>query len=164
MFDTGNLKDITKHMPDKVEEPFFDDLYKKAIEDIIEDAWKKSADAKTFLVKLLERMKSKEPTQNVILVKKLIKKSYPLEFLVRDMVRFKNINAEVIRGLRVNKSKRKTATEPYLIVHDKQWHLVDLETMQFGTPEDVVFWGPYPLIEVEGGENSKNQLLTHEKP
>ncbi|MCH2206041.1 MAG: inactive transglutaminase family protein [Lentisphaerales bacterium] len=155
MFDTDELAQITNSEPDKVETPFFDDLYKKAIEDIIEDSWKKSADAKTFLVKLLERMKSKEPTQNVILVKKLIKKSYPLEFLVRDMVHLKGIPAEVIRGLQVTSTKRKAVAQPYLIVHDKKWHVVDLEKMQFGIPQDVVFWGPHPMIEVEGGENSK---------
>ncbi|MCM8532908.1 MAG: inactive transglutaminase family protein [Lentisphaeraceae bacterium] len=156
MFDTEKKAELDPTAPGKLTKPHFSDVYVKAINSLVESSWRTSADAKTFVIELIKRVNSKQPTQNTMLIKELITSKYPLERLIRDMVRHKDIHAKIIRGLKVEDAKRKVAAETFLSIYDKEkWNVVNLNTLEFGIPNDVVFWGPYPLLEVEGARNSK---------
>lgn len=154
MYDTGEIAELeSKAKP--IVKPFFKDAYRTAVDEVVNASWAKSADVKTFVKEIVRRFKAEQATQNIMLLRKLITSTYPLEDLIRDLVLSKEISAVTIKGLKIEEGKRKSEVGAYLAVYEKGWLMLNLETEQFGIPEDVVFWGPFPLLETEGAENSK---------
>ena len=154
MYDTGEIASLDGKAK-AIEKPFFADSYRTAVKDVVEASWAKSANVQTFTKELVRRFKAEVPTQNIMLLKRLIKPNYPLEDLIRDLILTKEISAATIKGLKIEEGKRKSRVGAYLAIYDKEWMMLNLETEQFGIPADVVFWGPFPLLETEGAENSK---------
>ena len=75
MYDNEELSEITRK-PEAIEKPFFEDSYRTAVKEVVDASWAKSSDVKTFVKELVRRFSDDQPTQNVLLLKRMITKTF----------------------------------------------------------------------------------------
>jgi hypothetical protein len=153
LYDTGIMKETSSN-PIKFEKPYFAESHHAAVDAVVKASWAKSADIRGFIREVIRRLDDKS-TQNANLLKTLIREEYQKIHLIRDLLRYKDVNCAVINGLKLEDGKRKSHTQLYLAVLDKTWQVASLSDGEYLIPKDVIFWGANAILEQEGGSNSK---------
>ncbi|MDD7983446.1 inactive transglutaminase family protein [Lentisphaera marina] len=160
IFDTKEMQSTADKNTYKIESPYFDPAYKTAALSLVDSAWAKSSDNKTFAKEVIRRLNFADPDQNTNLVRSLIKGTYTEAHLVRDLLLLKEVPATVLRGLKLEDGVRKTTPDNYLAFFDKTWGIINHVSGEVGVPSDTIFWALTSVLEVEGCTNSKITFST----
>lgn len=130
-----------------------DDALQQAIDQIVVEASKKSADPLSFTRQILEILTSTPPQQNV----ELLRESFdPADLLITFLTQG-GISSRHVHGLELEDGRRRQRLKDYVQVYaNKEWHLFDPRTGAQGRPKNLLLWAPgaSSMLDVSGGKNS----------
>ncbi len=152
--DNISLGEPNKAPPSYPEIPDYGEPYGSAVFSLLDKARSESADITSFTRQLLTYLNSKDPNENVdVLRKDMSGEGIWIEDIVRILAGAR-IPARAIYGLRLVDGTRHGQLEPWLQVHDgKRWASFNPVNGEAGLPKDFFVWriGSDPLVELEGG-------------
>jgi hypothetical protein len=146
-------EDTTPPFP---EPPKLDEPSRIALEALVADVRRQSADVASFTTELLKRISQGEGDQSVMLF--LNKGSTPADRarLATKFLAGAQIPARVVHGVSLRDRSGPVRQTVLLEVHDGvQWLYFDPITLQQGLPPDFLIWwrGDEGLADIEGGAN-----------
>ena len=152
------VEDTTPPFP---EPPSLDPAAKIALDGLIADVRRQSADVATFTSELLRRLNS--PTAQDYIELFLTRGSTPNDRaqLATMLLAGAQIPSRVAHGIVLRDEAGPVQPVPLLEVHDGlQWLYFDPMTGVQGRPDDYLVWwrGEDPLVEVEGGDATEIQI------
>jgi len=145
--------------------PVLDEPSRIAMEGLIADVRRQSADVATFTAELLRRITAGESDPYASLF--LRKESTPAQHakLATVILAGAQIPARVAYGVRLRRETGSVKAEPLLEVHDGvQWLYFDPQTRQQGLPPDFLIWwrGDDGIASIEGGSNLEVELAVQQ--
>ncbi|HSN71955.1 MAG TPA: UUP1 family membrane protein, partial [Steroidobacteraceae bacterium] len=151
-------EDTTPPFP---EPPALDPAAKIALDGLIADVRRQSADVASFTSELLRRLNSPAAQDSVQLF--LTRGSTPNDRaeLATMLLAGAQIPARVAHGIRLREQAGPVQTVPLLEVHDGlQWLYFDPMTGAQGRPDDFLVWwrGEEPLVDVEGATDVEVEI------
>jgi len=138
--------------------PAFPEPMHSAVEAILTEVQKKSADAVTFSRQLLTRLNAASPDGNVILLRQDVQSPEDWARRVVDLLGAARIPARMIRVLILKDGVSHGDLAPWIAVHDGQeWLPLNPETGESGLPKESFIWqaGDGPVFEILGGKHGK---------
>ncbi|GLS27033.1 inactive transglutaminase family protein [Marinibactrum halimedae] len=125
-------------------------------EQLLAEAWDRSADAHSFTLELLKLLNDQQQNQNARL---LLSESMRSKAEVAvQLLNHANIPARVVSILSLEDGRRRQPLQQLIKVwQDNDAEIFDPNTGQMGLPENTLLWGNYghPILEVVGGVNSQ---------
>lgn len=134
--------------PPELEEPYW-----TAMQSIIDDVRRQSADISSFTTELLSRINSPRPSEEIALFLNSPDYRGNRVRLVRTLLAGARIPTEQVNGFRLVETDRRAQAERLLAVHNQRtWLIFDPATAQPGLPDRFLVWwlGDRPPIEAEG--------------
>ena len=123
----------------------------KILNNIIQNARNKSADAISFTQELVQILNTSD--QETALLKKNASRSR----LIVKMLDIADVPARVVRGLQLKDKRRRQSLVEYVEVYQNgKPELINPETGEAGTPKNFLLWeySSQPLLELKGGSHS----------
>ena len=123
----------------------------KILNNIIQNARNKSADAISFTQELVQILNTSE--QETALLKKNASRSR----LIVKMLDIADVPARVVRGLQLKDKRRRQSLVEYVEVYQNgKPELINPETGEAGNPKNFLLWeySSQPLLELKGGSHS----------
>ncbi|MCL2914895.1 inactive transglutaminase family protein [Shewanella corallii] len=127
---------------------------KTAAEQVINDAWSRSANNLSFARQLMQTLGADDRSQNV----ELLLTGNSVTKLFVNMLHDKGIAAHEVNGLYLEDQRRRQSLVPLAEVYDDgQWHLFDVVNGKEGRPDSVLLWerDGNSVLDVVGGVNSQ---------
>jgi 7 transmembrane helices usually fused to an inactive transglutaminase/Inactive transglutaminase fused to 7 transmembrane helices len=138
--------------------PGFPEPMHSAVEAILAEVQKKSADASTFGRELLTRLNAPSPDGNVNLIRQDFHGPEDWAQRVVDLLAVAAIPARKIRVLLLKDGVSHGDLAPWIEVYDGQdWLPLNPETGDAGLPKESLVWqtGDAPSLEIFGGKHGK---------
>jgi len=160
--DTRLAEDTTPPFP---EQPVLDEPSRVALEALIAEVRRQSADVSSFTTELLRRINQGDRDPYVRL---FLKRGHTVVDRVQLATVFlagASIPARVAHGVTLRSAPGPVQPEAMLEVHDGvQWLYFNPQTLQQGLPRDFLIWwrGDEPIAEIEGGFNLNVTLAVQE--
>lgn len=129
-----------------------------AVEAVLSEVRKKSADAATFGRELLARLNSASPDGNVNLLRQDIQEPEDWARRVVDLLGAAAIPARMIGVLVLKDGVSHGDLSPWVEIHDGEgWLALNPETGETGLPKGAFIWqvGDGPTLELVGGKHGK---------
>lgn len=123
-----------------------------AMQQILERAKERSADAYTLTREIIREFQNQE--QNAELLKQHKKRAY----LLVDLLNQADIPARVVRSLKLEDGRRRQQLVDYVqVFNGDEYDLFDPNSGQQGQPENLMLWeyNSTPLLDVTGAGNSR---------
>lgn len=142
--------DEEKPMPKEI---FWDEVYETAANQIVKEAFEKSSSNESFVRELLKLLKADDLKENAYL---LLSKYSMIELAMR-LINHAGVPARISLGIKLEDGRRYQSLIEILEIYDgKKWTPVDLDTLTFGLPKDILLWqqGGVSLLDIEGGRDS----------
>lgn len=153
VFFRDQLAGFTAAPPPFAEPPELAEPYATAMQSIIDDVRRQSADVASFTTELLARINSSSPSEEIALFTSNPEyRGQPVR-LARMLLAGARIPSEQLNGFRLVDTDRRAQPERLLAVHNQRtWIVFDPATGQRDLPERFLIWwlGDRPPIEVEG--------------
>ncbi len=153
VFYRDQFADFTAPQPPFPEVPELAEPYATAMQSIIDDVRRQSADVASFTTELLARINSSAPSEEVALFNSNPEfRGHPVR-LARLLLAGARIPTEQINGFRLVDTDRRAQPERLLAVHNQRtWIVFDPVSGQRGLPERFLIWwvGDRPSVDVEG--------------
>ena len=140
--------------PPVPEEVLWESPYDVAAQDLITQAWMRSADAFSFARELVLNVSGDGQGENA----RLLLTQFNAPTLVVRLLNQAGISAREVAGLQLRDGRRRQALTPYVqVYHDDEWMLIDPVSGQEGRPDDMMLWkaSSGPVLQVEGATNSQ---------
>ena len=139
--------------------------YDTAAAQVIERAWRRSADSFTFARELIRDFGENRQDENARLLLTPFDRS-PL--LVR-LLNQAGVPAREVHGLLLEDGRRRQSLTSWVQVFDgERWELFNPNSGQQGRPDNLLLWeaAGQAVLEVEGGSNSRVSfsMLSHSQP
>lgn len=139
--------------------------YDTAAAQVIERAWRRSADSFTFARELIRDFGENRQDENARLLLTQFDRS-PL--LVR-LLNQAGVPAREVHGLLLEDGRRRQSLTSWVQVFDgERWELFNPNSGQQGRPDNLLLWeaAGQAVLEVEGGSNSRVSfsMLSHSQP
>ena len=135
--------------------PDYPELYRTAIETLLQNVRAQSADISSFTRQLVHKLNTDKNNPTVTLIRKEAPNgSAWVEQLVHVLAGAR-IPARVVYGLRLSHGVLDGRLEPWLEVHnEREWLPFNPLTGEQGYPENFLVWksGPQNALEVDGGK------------
>jgi hypothetical protein len=160
--DTRLAEDTTPAFPTP---PTLDEPSRVALEGLIAEVRRQSADVSSFTTELLRRINQGDQDPYARL---FLKRGHTVADRVQLATVFlagAQIPARIAHGVTLRSAPGPVQTESMLEVHDGvQWLYFDPLTLQQGLPRDFLIWwrGDDPIAEIEGGSNLDVTLAVQE--
>jgi hypothetical protein len=160
--DTRLAEDTTPAFPAP---PTLDEPSRVALEGLIAEVRRQSADVSSFTTELLRRINQGDQDPYARL---FLKRGHTVADRVQLATVFlagAQIPARIAHGVTLRSAPGPVQTESMLEVHDGvQWLYFDPLTLQQGLPRDFLIWwrGDDPIAEIEGGSNLDVTLAVQE--
>lgn len=133
--------------------PDLPEPYSTAMQSIIDDVRRQSADVASFTTELLARINALAPSEEIALFNSHPDyRGQPVR-LARMLLAGARIPTEQINGFRLVDTDRRAQTERLLAVHNQRsWIVFEPSTGQRGLPDRFLIWwlGDRPSVDVEG--------------
>jgi hypothetical protein len=153
VFFRDQLSEFTATQPPFPEIPDLQEPYATAMQSIIDDVRRQSADVASFTTELLARINASAPTEEIALFNSNPEyRGHPVR-LARLLLAGARIPTEQINGFRLVDTDRRAQPERLLAVHNQRsWIVFEPATGQRGLPERFLIWwvGDRPPVDVEG--------------
>lgn len=153
VFYREHLSDFAAPQPRFPDVPDLPEPYATAMQSIIDDVRRQSADVASFTTELLARINSTAPTEELALFNSHPDyRGHPVR-LARLLLAGARIPTEQINGFRLVDTDRRAQPERLLAVHNQRsWIVFDPVSGQRGLPERFLIWwlGDRPSVDVEG--------------
>ena len=153
VFYRDSFTEFTAPQPPFPPVPELPEPYATAMQSIIDDVRRQSADVASFTTELLARINSAVPSEEMALFNSHPEyRGHPVR-LARLLLSGARIPTEQINGFRLVDTDRRAQPERLLAVHNQRsWILFDPTTGQRGLPERFLIWwlGDRPAVDVEG--------------
>lgn len=153
VFFRDQLTDFAAAQPPFPAVPELPEPYATAMQSIIDDVRRQSADVVSFTTELLARINSSSPSEEIALFTSNPEyRGHPVR-LARLLLAGARIPSEQLNGFRLVDTDRRAQPERLLAVHNQRtWIVFDPATEQRGLPERFLIWwvGDRPSVEVEG--------------
>ena len=145
--------DFSAPQPPFPDVPDLPEPYATAMQSIIDDVRRQSADVASFTTELLARINSTAPSEELALFNSNPEfRGHPVR-LARLLLAGARIPAEQINGFRLVDTDRRAQPERLLAVHNQRtWIVFDPASGQRGLPERFLIWwvGDQPSVAVDG--------------
>lgn len=151
---SGQDKLIASKTPKTPELYIWPATEKTAAEQVINEAWSRSANNLTFARQLMQTLSARDRSQNVEL---LLSSNNPTRLFV-NMLHDKGIPAHEVNGLYLEDLRRRQQLVPLAEVYDDgQWYLFDVVNGKAGRPDSVLLWerDGNSVLDVVGGYKSQ---------
>ena len=151
---TGQTKLTTTNVPSAPEPYIWPTSEKIAAEQVISEAWQKSANTLTFAQQLMQKINAKQRSQNIEL---LLSGNSPTTLFVK-MLNDKGIPAHEVNGLKLEDQRRRQQLTPLAeVYHDNRWYIFDVINNHQGRSDDTLLWerAGQSVLDVVGGINSQ---------
>jgi len=151
--------------PPVIESPVaWEPPYDTAAREIIDQAWRHSADPFTFAHRLVERFTDAQ-SENA----RLLLTQYDRATLLVRLLNQAGVAARQVSGLSLEDGRRRQHLTPWLAVFDgRERILVDPVTGRRGRPDNLLLWGAGSpaVLEVQGGSRSQVSfsMIRHNEP
>ncbi len=153
VFFRDQLGNFSAPQPPFPEVPDLAEPYATAMQSIIDDVRRQSADVASFTTELLTRINASAPSEEIALFNSNPEfRGQPVR-LARLLLAGARIPSEQINGFRLVDTDRRAQPERLLAVHNQRtWIVFDPESGQRGLPERFLIWwlGDRPSVDVEG--------------
>lgn len=144
--------------PDKLQPVAFSDPLHSAVEAILAEVQKKSADAATFSQQLLARLNASPSDGNVNLLRQDVQDAEDWARRVVDLLGAASIPARMTRILVLKDGVSHGDLTPWIEIHDGQeWLPLNPATGEVGLPKGSFVWqvGADATLDVVGGKHAK---------
>ena len=134
--------------------PELEEPYASALEAIVQDVRRQSADIETFTATLLKAIASASPDDNVRLFVGDGSDLFAVAEAARTLLAGARIPARILQVLPLVDEPRQVEIQPWLAVHNgDRWLFFDPGTGVKGLPSTLMIWrwGAGPLVRVSGG-------------
>jgi hypothetical protein len=135
--------------------PQLNEPFGTAMESIVEDVRRQSADIASFTAEMVRRINSPSPSEEMALFLNAPEyRNNPVR-IARVLLAGARIPTEQVNGFTLSHTERRARPERLLAVHNgRQWLFFDPETGARGLPESFLIWwrGERPPVTVEGGD------------
>lgn len=151
---TGKKALISNKLPPAPEKYIWPASEKPAADQIINEAWDKSANTQTFAQQLMKKINSPQRTQNM----ELLLSTNNVTQLFIHMLHEKSIPAHIANGLNLEDQRRRQQLIPLAeVYYDGQWHIFDVENNQQDRNDKLLLWeqNGHSVLDVVGGINSQ---------
>ncbi|HLS81320.1 MAG TPA: inactive transglutaminase family protein, partial [Steroidobacter sp.] len=158
----GIAEDTTPPFP---EPPALDEPAQIAMEGLIAEARRQSADVASFTTQLLRHINQGENDPYVRLFLNRNASTVERAQLATVFLAGALIPARVAHGVTLRSRPGAVEPEPLLEVHDGvQWLYFDPRTLEQGLPDDFLIWwrGDLPIAEIEGGSRPEVRLAVQQ--
>jgi hypothetical protein len=155
---------VDRRTPPAAESPTPPDLeepYRTAMESLVAEVHRRSADVESFTAALLRRLNSADPDEDAALFLERGRSIGRVAEIARTLLAGAGVPARVAYGLTLQDGERYATFEPRLEVwNGRRWLFFHPRTGSQGRPESFFTWwrGEEPLIEVFGAENPEVQV------
>lgn len=150
---TKLVEDTTPPFPSP---PVLDEPSRAAVEGLIAEVRRQSADVASFTTELLRHINQAENDPYVSLFLQRGSTAADRAQLATVFLAGAQIPARVAHGVQLRAEAGPVQADPLLEVHDGvQWLYFNPQTLEQGFPEDFLIWwrGDEPIAEIEGGSN-----------
>ena len=133
--------------------PTLEEPYGTAMQSIIDDVRRQSADIGSFTTELLARLNSATPSEEIGLFLNSPDYRGNRVRLARTLLSGARIPSEQINGFRLTETDRRAQAERLLAVHNQRtWVVFDPQTGQTGLPDRFLVWwlGDRPAVDTDG--------------
>lgn len=151
--DRGPVEDTTPPFPAP---PMLDEPSRAAVEGLIAEVRRRSADVATFTTELLRHINQAQSDPYVSLFLKRASTPAERAQLATMFLAAAQIPARVAHGVSLRNEAGPVEADPLLEVHDGvQWLYFHPQTLQQGLPPDFLVWwrGDERMAQLEGGSN-----------
>jgi hypothetical protein len=134
--------------------PEYPEPYASAIHTIIEDVREESADVESYTQELLKQLNSREPNENVELIRDQAKNTGEWTREIINILKGVRIPSRTIWGIDVSDSANDVLLRPLLQVHNgDRWLTFNPESGKQGIPANFLVWkvGDKDIVQLEGG-------------
>lgn len=153
VFFRDQLTNFAADQPPFPEVPELQEPYATAMQSIIDDVRRQSADVASFTTELLTRINSASPSEEIALFASSPEyRGHPVR-LARLLLAGARIPSEQLNGFRLVDTDRRAQPERLLAVHNQRnWIVFDPATGHRGLPERFLIWwlGDRPPVDVDG--------------
>lgn len=149
-----NRGKIRQSAPKEPEKPIYDEEQTEIIEKIFEAAKEKDGNLTQKMILLFNDEPLNNDVESFLPVKTSNKRR--AEIIV-DLLKLKNINARLVRGVRLVENKKAAPADLMLESYEgDRWRIYDLQSAKEGLPKNFIVFqrGNTSLLDVEGGEKS----------
>ncbi|QOC22713.1 UUP1 family membrane protein [Wenzhouxiangella sp. AB-CW3] len=135
--------------------PRMSEPFATAMETIVEDVRRQSADISSFAAEMVARINSPSPSEEIALF--LDSEQYrdnPVR-VARTLLAGARIPTEQVNGFTLTHSERRAQPEQLLAVHNgREWLFFDPGTGRRGLPENFLIWwrGEQPVLAIDGAQ------------
>ncbi len=135
--------------------PDLPEPFATAMQSVVDDVRRQSADIASFAAEMVARINSPSPSEEMALF--LGSPEYrdnPVR-IARTLLAGARIPTEQVNGFTLTATERRAHPERLLAVHNgRQWLFFDPQTGRQGLPENFLIWwrGEQPVVTVEGAE------------
>ncbi len=142
-------------VPSYPEIPELPEPFDTAMQSIVDDVRRQSADIASFAAEMVARINSPSPSEEMALF--LGSPEYrnnPVR-IARTLLAGARIPTEQVNGFTLTATERRARPERLLAVHNgRQWLFFDPESGRQGLPQNFLVWwrGEQPVVTVEGAE------------
>ncbi len=146
---------VVPHFP---AHPDYDEPFKGAIQAILDDARKESANVATYTRELLQQLNAEQPNENVELIRSGVSTDEQWVKQIINILRGVRIPARVMWGVQLSDSTNHAHLTPYLQVHNgEHWLTFNPRSATQGVPANFLAWtvGDQPLPILTGGRDAK---------
>lgn len=137
---------------------FVDEQQANMVEEIWELAESSFPDKHSLAEKIILLLNEKPLNAQVDAFLPVKKNQRIMADLIINMLAHKNISARIIRGVRLNESKKATPADLMIEVYEGgKWMVYNIETAETGLPDNFIAFqrGGVSLLDVVGGSGSK---------
>lgn len=148
------------------EKKTYPDVMQIAVDALLEDVRSKSADTKSFTHELLLRLNTKNPDDDIQLLRKDTKKPSQWVQRITSILASARIPTRQINLLKLKDGLTHGQLTPWFQVNTgKEWVTFDPYTGNQGLPEKAVVWytGDAPLLKINGDVSSKVEFSVNKQ-
>jgi hypothetical protein len=135
--------------------PSLSEPFDTAMQAIVDDVRRQSADIASFAAEMVARINSPSPSEEMALFLNSPEyRNNPVR-IARTLLAGARIPTEQVNGFPLTQTERRARPERLLAVHNgRQWLFFDPGTGQQGLPDNFLIWwrGERPVVSVEGAE------------
>ncbi|KGE79019.1 inactive transglutaminase family protein [Halomonas salina] len=128
--------------------------YDTAAQEVIDDAWSRSADAFTFTQQLISEFSDERRDENV----RLLLTQFDRAPLLLRLLHQADVQARNVSGLQLENGRRRQTLTTWIQVYDgDESALFDPANGERGRPDNLLLWenAGQSVLEVQGGTNSR---------
>ncbi len=127
-----------------------------AVESLIQNCWKISADTETFAAQLLIALNDNK-NSDAQLIREALSNVKTVQIAL-DLLATAEVPAQIIRGVKLDEDRSRVLASEYIEIYNGSvWQQFNPETGKKGLPKEFLIWqrGDKSLLDLEGGRGSK---------